>query len=101
MLASSEANSPWLESGIVPCYDSGSTTQRLVASFPKENIMETIALRNVKPGDYVKRKADSKAVYIKRHYDKMTKSFCLVDVEDISRCIFVKANKPVVVGFTY
>ena len=63
--------------------------------------MKTIALRNVIKGDYVKRKADSKAVYIKGDYDKTTKSFELIDVEDISRCIYVKADKPVVVGFTY
>lgn len=63
--------------------------------------MQTIALRNVKPGDFVKRKADSKAVYIKGPYDKTTKSFSLVDVEDINRCIVMKADKPVVAGFTY
>lgn len=63
--------------------------------------MQTIALRHVKPGDYVKRKADAKSIYVKREYDKSTKSFCLVDVEDINRCIYVKADKPVVVGFTY
>lgn len=63
--------------------------------------MQIVTLRNVKPGDFVKRKADSKAVYVKQHYDKTTKSFCLVDVEDINRCIYVKADKPVVVGFTY
>lgn len=63
--------------------------------------MKITALRNVTKGDYVKRKLDSKAIYIKSDYDRTTKSFCLVDVEDISRCIYVKADKPVVVGFTY
>jgi hypothetical protein len=60
-----------------------------------------VALKNVKPGDYVKRKADSKAVYIKGAYDKTTKSFELRDVEDICRSIFVKADKTVFIGFTY
>ena len=60
-----------------------------------------VALKSVKPGDYVKRKADSKAVYIKREYDRMTKSFCLVDVDDINRCIYLKGNTQVFVGFTY
>lgn len=63
--------------------------------------MQNITLRNVKPGDFVKRKADSKAVYIKGAYDRATKSFELKDVEDINRCIYVKADKLVVVGFTY
>ena len=63
--------------------------------------MQTIALRHVKPGDYVKRKADAKSIYIKGDYDKTSKTFELRDVEDINRCIYVKADKPVVVGFTY
>jgi hypothetical protein len=63
--------------------------------------MQNITLRNVKPGDYVKRKADAAKVYIKGAYDKTTKSFELKDVEDICRCIYVKADKVVVVGFTY
>ena len=62
---------------------------------------QVIALRNVKPGDFVKRKLDSNKVYRKGSYDRTTKSFELHDVEDICRTIFVKADKPVVVGFTY
>jgi hypothetical protein len=60
-----------------------------------------VALKNVKPGDYVKRKADAVKVYIKGDYDRMTKSFELKDVEDINRVIYIKATKPVYVGFTY
>ena len=63
--------------------------------------MQTITIKNVKPGDYVKRKSDSKAVYIKGDYDRTTKSFELQDVEDINRCVYVKADKIVVIGFTY
>lgn len=63
--------------------------------------MQTMILRNVTKGDFVKRKPDSKAVYIKGDYDRTTKSFELKDVEDINRVIYVKADKPVVVGFTY
>ena len=63
--------------------------------------MQNITLRNVKTGDFVKRKADSKAVYIKGAYDRATKSFELVDVEDINRVVYIKATKPVYVGFTY
>jgi hypothetical protein len=63
--------------------------------------MQNIILRSVTKGDYVKRKADSKAVYIKGDYDRTTKSFELKDVEDINRCVYVKADKIVVIGFTY
>ena len=63
--------------------------------------MQNITLKSVKPGDYVKRKADSKAVYIKGAYDRTTKSFELKDVEDINRCVYVKSDKIVFIGFTY
>jgi hypothetical protein len=63
--------------------------------------MQSIILKNVKPGDFVKRKADSKAVYIKGAYDRTTKSFELIDTDDINKVVYIKANKPVYVGFTY
>ena len=63
--------------------------------------MQNITLKNVKPGDYVKRKSDSKAVYIKGAYDKTTKSFELQDTEDMNRFVYIKADKLVYVGFTY
>jgi len=63
--------------------------------------MQSIILKNVKPGDFVKRKADSKAVYIKGAYDRTTKSFELIDTDDINRVVYIKATKPVYIGFTY
>jgi len=63
--------------------------------------MQIITLKNVKPGDFVKRKADSKAVYIKGAYDRTTKSFELQDTEDMNRFVYIKASKLVYVGFTY
>jgi hypothetical protein len=63
--------------------------------------MQQAKLSTVKPGDYIKRKADSKAIYIKGAYDKASKSFSCTDVEDICREIFIKADKPVFIGFTY
>jgi hypothetical protein len=63
--------------------------------------MQIVTLKTAKIGEYIKRKADSKAVYIKGAYDRTTKSFSCIDVEDICREIFIKADKPVVIGFTY
>jgi hypothetical protein len=63
--------------------------------------MQNITLKNVKPGDYVKRKSDSKAVYIKGAYDRTTKSFELIDTDDINKVVYIKASKLVYVGFTY
>lgn len=62
---------------------------------------ECVILRNVKRGDYVKRKVDSKTVYQKGDYDKATKSFSLIDTEDHCREVFVKADKAVFIGFDY
>lgn len=63
--------------------------------------MQNITLKTVKPGDYVKRKSDSKAVYIKGAYDRTTKSFELIDTDDINRVVYVKSDKIVFIGFTY
>jgi len=59
------------------------------------------AIRNIKTGEYFKRQPDAKAVYVKGHYDRETKSFSAIDAEDTSREIFIKATKPVFVGFDY
>lgn len=63
--------------------------------------MKNITLKSVKPGDYVKRKADAATVYIKGAYDRTTKSFELQDTEDMNRFVYIKADKLVYVGFTY
>jgi len=63
--------------------------------------MQQQAIRDIKAGEYFKRKADSKTVYIKGYYDRASKSFAAIDTEDISRGIFIKASKPVFVGFDY
>lgn len=61
----------------------------------------TTPLRLVKPGDFIKRKPDAKTVYRKGDYDRATKTYTLVDTNDISRAIYLKATTPVVIGFTY
>ena len=63
--------------------------------------MQNVTIKSVKPGDYIKRKADAKAVYIKGAYNRATKSFECTDTEDINRVIYIKADKLVFIGFTY
>ncbi len=63
--------------------------------------MQQAKLSTVKPGEYIKRKAESSTVYIKGAYDRATKSFSCTDTNDICREISIKADKPVFVGFTY
>lgn len=60
-----------------------------------------VVIKSVAPGEYIKRKADAKTVYIKGAYDRATKSFECTDVEDINRHVYIKADKPVFIGFTY
>jgi hypothetical protein len=63
--------------------------------------MDSIAIRNTKPGEYIKRKPDAAAVYKRGHYVPGLKAFSCIDCEDINREIFIKANRAVYVGFTY
>lgn len=63
--------------------------------------MQQAVIKTVKQGEYIKRKADAKTVYIKGAYDRSTKSYECTDTEDINKQIYIKADKPVFIGFTY
>lgn len=63
--------------------------------------MQTIEIRNTNKGEYIKRKADALTVYVRGEYDRATKSFCCYAFDDISKCIYIKANKPVFIGFDF
>ena len=61
----------------------------------------TASVSTLKRGEYIKRKADSKTVYIRGAYDAPSKTYSLIDAEDACREIFVKGSLMVFVGFTY
>lgn len=63
--------------------------------------MQNITIKNVKPGEYIKRKEDAKTVYIKGAYIRSLKGFECTDTEDINKTIVIKADKLVFIGFTY
>jgi hypothetical protein len=63
--------------------------------------MQQITIKAVKQGEYIKRKADAKTVYIKGTYDRSTKTYECTDTDDINKQIYIKADKPVFIGFTY
>lgn len=63
--------------------------------------MESCAIKLLKKGEFIKRKEDSKVVYIKDYYDRATKSFCCIDYNDINKWVFIKADKVVFYGFTF
>jgi hypothetical protein len=58
-------------------------------------------LKDVNPGEFVKRKAELNKVYRKGEYDRSLKGYWLLDCDDISRAIIVKGTKPVYINFIY
>lgn len=60
-----------------------------------------IMLKNVKPGDFVTRKPNLNKVYRKAEYNRELKKYCLDDYNDSSRCIYLKGETIVYIGFTY
>lgn len=63
--------------------------------------MQQERINTVRKGDFVKRTETAKTVYIKGDYCRATKRYSLIDTEDISREVFVRAGALVYVGFTY
>jgi len=63
--------------------------------------MNPIFLRSVIKNDFVKRKADSKKVYILIGWCRFNKKYKLIDVEDFNRCLYLKGMTQVFTGFTY
>jgi hypothetical protein len=63
--------------------------------------MQQTTIKQAPRGEYVKRKPEAKAVYIRGEYCRESKAFELIDADDINRVIYLKADKPVFIGFTY
>jgi hypothetical protein len=60
----------------------------------------TIA-KQIKKGEFIKRKEDSKKVYIARGYCSLNKAYQFDDANDISSCIYLKGTKEVFTNFEY
>jgi hypothetical protein len=58
-------------------------------------------IKALKRGEYIKRKADSKTVYIKGDYIPSAKGYECQDTEDMNKTIVIKSEKAVFFGFTY
>lgn len=58
-------------------------------------------LRNVKQGEFVKRWPDALTTYIRGAYDKATKTYALIDTDDISRVLYRKGSTEVYVDFDF
>ena len=92
MITPTTSNTPTFQIGMI-----GMSLQPL----PKGNKMKPLFLFCVTKGDYVKRKEDSKKVYKFNGWCYTNKKFELQDVEDISRCLYLKGMTKVFTGFTY
>jgi hypothetical protein len=64
--------------------------------------MQKTTLKLCPSGEYIKlRNTDSAPIWIKGNYDRLTKTYSLLNVDDINREIFRKSNSTVFIGFTY
>jgi hypothetical protein len=63
--------------------------------------MQLIKLSKVKKGDYIKRKLDSKQVWIRDEYERSTKKYMVTDTDDIGRSMLLKGSTLVFIGFEY
>lgn len=64
---------------------------------PSEGMHDVASLR----GQYVKRTATARKVYMVECYRGDLKRWQLADVDDTSRCIYVKPGTLLFAGFTY
>jgi hypothetical protein len=63
--------------------------------------MQTKPLRDVRLGEYFKRKPDARTVFVRGAYDRSSKRIRVTDFDDINREMFIKPDATVVVGFTF
>jgi hypothetical protein len=63
--------------------------------------MQSILLKDVKKGEFIKRKPDAKKVYTRGEYDRAEKRFTCDDWDDISRAVYLKGSTTVFVDFEF
>lgn len=66
-----------------------------------DNDFTPIALKDVKPGEFVTRKPNTNTVFTKSYYDRASKTYALNDYNDHCRQVFLKGSTIVYIGFTY
>lgn len=65
------------------------------------DIVEAIAMRDVKPGEFIRRKPDAKTTYTRGPYDRSAKKYAALAEDDISREFLIAGDTLVYIGFTY
>lgn len=58
-------------------------------------------VETIKKGEYVRRNATTTKTYKRGDYDRSTKRYALIDCDDVSHEIYVKAGTMLAIGFTY
>lgn len=61
----------------------------------------TYPVKSLPHGEFIKKTPDAKKVYQRGAYDRTTKKYELIDVEDINRTTWIKGDALVFAGFTY
>lgn len=63
--------------------------------------LRRVPLSKVPAGEYVRRKPDARATYVRGDYDRASRSYSLTDCNDICREITLPGTSLVWVGFTF
>ena len=63
--------------------------------------MHPVLLGQVAKNEFVRRNETTQKTYTRGEYNRSLKKYALNDCDDISRCIYVAANKIVYIDFTY
>ena len=63
--------------------------------------MTQVTIKEVKKGEFFKRKEDAKTVYVRGNYDVSTKAFSAYKFDDINSEIFIKSSKSVFIDFDF
>lgn len=58
-------------------------------------------IRSTSKGEYIKRTEEAQAVYVRGEYVRERKAFACYAFDDICKVIYIKADKPVFVGFDF
>lgn len=60
-----------------------------------------INLGKLKQGEYFKKTAEARTVWVRGHYVRELKSYSCTDFEDVNREVFIKSKRPVFIGFEF
>jgi hypothetical protein len=63
--------------------------------------LQQVPLSKVPAGEYVRRKPDARATYVRGEYDRASRSYSLTDFDDIGREITLPGTSLVWIGFTF